>query len=295
MRQLLVLALVLASSAAHADETEAEKLAVQGEELARTGEYTRAIDAFKAADKIEKRARHACMIGLAYLRRELWPQAELFFETCKARASISDPLPDWFQDAVVQLVEKLAGTTVSAVTINVKPEGSLAQITASSFAPDEKFAPRTIHLAPGQHTIVVDAPGYPSRSETFTVEPSKPLTLEIELKHAEKRYALPPASKVPYVVMGGGLLVALVGAGYHLGAYAPLRSDLAETMTLDAYNELKPRVRDRRTYTIALYGAGAAALAVGFILTKTVYERTPVLVGAEPTEGGGVISLSWRR
>jgi hypothetical protein len=295
MKRVIALLVVLASSPAHAEETEAQKLATQGEELARTGEYTRAIDAFKAADKIEKRARHACMIGLAYLRRELWPQAELFFETCKARASISDPLPDWFQDAIAQLVEKLAGTTVSAVTIRVKPEGALAQITASSFAPDEKFSPRVIHLAPGQHTIVVDAPGYPSHAETFTVEPNKPLTLEIELKHAEKRYALSPASKVPYIVMGGGLVIALVGAGYHLGAYAPLRTDLTETMTLDEYNTLKPQVRDRRTYTMALYGAGAAAIAVGYILSKTIYKRTEVLVGAQPTPGGGVISLSWQR
>lgn len=292
-RALFVVVLAIAATA-HA-ETGAEKLANQGEEFAKAQEYTRAIDAFKAADKLEKKARHACMIGLAYLRRELWPQAELFFETCKQRASITDPLPDWFQDAMTQLAEKLAGTTVSAVTIRVTPEGTLPQITASSFAPDETFGPRTIHLAPGQHTITVDAPGYPSRRETFTVEPSKPLVLEIELKHAEKRYVTPRASKVPFAIMGGGLLVALVGAGYHIGAYAPLRQDLIAAPTRDEYDQLKSQVKDRRLYTIALYSVGAVAIATGLVLRKTVFRRSPILVGAEPTEGGGVVSLSWQR
>jgi hypothetical protein len=289
-----LLALALATSTAHA-ETDADKLAAQGEELAKTGEYTRAIDAFKAADKLQVRARHACMIGLAYLRRELWPQAELFFDTCKARASMSDPLPDWFQDAMSQLREKLAGTAVSAVTIRVNPEGSLAQVTASSFAPDEKFSPRTIHLTPGQHTIVVEAPGYPSYSHTFTVRASGEQLVEITLRHAEKRYVTPPASKVPFAIIGGGLAAVLVGAGYHIGAYAPLRSDLTEAMTPDDYNALRPKVSSRRTTTLALYGVGAAAIATGFILRATVFARSSVLVGAEATDGGGMITLGWQR
>jgi PEGA domain len=295
MKRTLVLALILAAAPAHADNTEAEKLAAQGEELAKTGEYTRAIDSFKAADKLDKRARHACMIGLAYLRRELWPQAELFFETCKLRASLNDPLPDWFQDAMTQLGEKLASTTVSAVTIKVAPEGSLAQINVSSFAPDETFSPRTIHLAPGKHTIEVNAPGYPARSETFTVEPSKALIIEVTLKHAVKRYVTPRASKVPFVIMGGGILVGLVGVGYHLGAYSPLRSDVAEVRDPNEYGRLADKLRDRRAINIALYGVGAVAIATGLVLRKTVFKRTPVLVGAEPTEGGGVVSLSWQR
>jgi hypothetical protein len=292
-RALAVMLLAIATPA-FAD-TDAETLSNQGEELAKTGEYSRAIDAFKAADKLHVTARHSCMIGLAYLRRELWPQAELFFETCKLRASIDDPLPDWFQDAMGQLAEKLASTTVSAVTIHVTPEGSLAQITASSFAPDEKFSPRTIHLAPGEHTITIDAPGYPTRRETFTVQPSQPLALEIELKHAQKRYVTPPASKVPFVVMGGGLVIALVGAGYHLGAMAPLRKDVAETRDQGQYDALRDRFKTRRAITIALYGAGAVAIATGIVLRRTVFKRTPILVGAEPTDGGGVLSLSWER
>lgn len=294
MKRALLLAWLIMSSAAHAD-TDAQKLAAQGEELAKSGEYTRAIDAFKAADKLEKRARHACMIGLAYLRRELWPQAELFFETCKLRASIDDPLPEWFQDAMNQLVEKLAGTTVSAVTINVAPPDALAQITASSFAPDEKFSPRTIHLAPGQHTITIESPTYPSRRETFTVEPNKPLVLDIVMKHPEKKYVLPPASKVPWIIMGGGAVVGLVGLGVHIGAYAPALDDLENANSLDEYQALRPKVETRRAISIALYATGALAIATGYVLRRTVFERTPVLVGAEATEGGGVISLSWQR
>src|SRR5688500_12837062 len=53
-----------------------DAMVAEGETLARTGEYTRAIDLFKRADGIAKRTRHACLIGLVYTRRELWSQAE---------------------------------------------------------------------------------------------------------------------------------------------------------------------------------------------------------------------------
>src|SRR5690242_5920614 len=49
-------------------ETPAE-LQAKGEQLAKDGRFSEAIDAFKAADRIERRASHACLIALAYTRR----------------------------------------------------------------------------------------------------------------------------------------------------------------------------------------------------------------------------------
>jgi hypothetical protein len=71
MLPILVIAAV--ARLAHADDV--ADLEKRGQELAKQNEYTQAIDAFKRADRLAPRAAHACMIGLAYLRREMWPQA----------------------------------------------------------------------------------------------------------------------------------------------------------------------------------------------------------------------------
>src|SRR4029079_11617073 len=94
-RQLVLAILVLQATAllAHADEV--DDLEAKGEELAKQNEYTQAITVFKQADAKRPRAAHACMIGLAYMRREAWPQAELFLALCEKRAAPGDQPPDW--------------------------------------------------------------------------------------------------------------------------------------------------------------------------------------------------------
>jgi hypothetical protein len=133
-------------------------LQAKGEQLAKDGKYTDAIEAFKAADRIEKRAAHACLISLAYTRRELWPQAELFLSFCHQRAKPGDPLPDWVSLADQQIRDRLIAAGLVEVSIEAKPP--TAHVTVSSFAPDEVFEPRTIHLPIGTHVVFAKAPGY---------------------------------------------------------------------------------------------------------------------------------------
>src|SRR5258706_13610619 len=87
----------LCSTAALAAPTAAE-LQAHGETLAQERRYTEAIEAFKAADKLEPNATHTCLIALAYTRRELWPQAEIFMARCHVLA-VTGGLPDWVPDA----------------------------------------------------------------------------------------------------------------------------------------------------------------------------------------------------
>src|SRR4051812_38168470 len=115
---LVVAATLALHGSARADE--ADDLATQGEELARRAEYAQAIEKFKAADRARPRALHACMIGLAYLRRQLWPQAEVFLARCRKRAVGTDTLPEWMADAEAQLTTQLASAPVTAVEIIVK-------------------------------------------------------------------------------------------------------------------------------------------------------------------------------
>src|SRR5258706_11614988 len=143
---------------AHADGV--DDLVTRGEDAGRRGDLSVAIDAFKQADAQRPLAKHACLIGLAYTRRELWPQAELFFARCRKRATPSDPIPDWLGTAEQQLADKLAATHTVAVAFAITPATAPARVSVSSFAPDETFDPQTIHLAPGAYTILITAEGY---------------------------------------------------------------------------------------------------------------------------------------
>src|SRR5512143_861795 len=112
---LVAALVVVAPVVGHADDREA--LQAKGEQLAKEGRYNDAIDAFKAADRIQPRASHACLIALAYTRREAWPQAELFLSICHQRANAGDPLPDWVPQADQMIKERLASANLAEVTI----------------------------------------------------------------------------------------------------------------------------------------------------------------------------------
>ena len=179
MRCVLVVLCTLAV-AARADEV--DDLVAQGDALAKQSEYTQAITKFKLADAKRPRALHACMIGLAYMRREAWPQAELFFALCEKRAVVGDQPPDWIDAAQQQLASKLRAAQIPAITIEVTPPDAGARLTVSSFAPDEVFDPQTVHLAPGVHVIALTAPGYRKVSRQLTVEAAVPQTVSFVLE-----------------------------------------------------------------------------------------------------------------
>src|SRR5688572_3278724 len=101
------IAIVLCGVLAHAHAEDVSQLRARGEELAKEGRFSEAIDAFKAADRISPRADHACLIALAYTRRELWPQAEIFISKCHQRVSPDNPAPDWLPKAEQEISHRL--------------------------------------------------------------------------------------------------------------------------------------------------------------------------------------------
>lgn len=296
----------VASSAAYADGV-TDRVA-KGEDLAKQGKWTEAIENFKAADKIERRAKHACLIALAYTRRELWPQAEMFLAQCKERATSSDPLPDWVPLAEQQLEERLRKAKVATVQITIKPEALARQaaIGVSSFEPDETFSPRAIHLPRGTHLITATVPGHEPSQQTLEIvdDTPKEVVIDFETKPLVVRETAKPApiakaspSKIPLIVMAAGGAIVLGGAGYHLLAFKPARDDLANAADGAEYDRLAGEFDSKRTTTIALYGIGAAAIATGVVLKYTLFkheERAPML-GAAPVNGGGLVVLSLTR
>jgi len=280
----------------------------RGEQLAKDGRYSEAIDAFKQAERIEPRARHACLIALAYTRRELWPQAEIFLDQCESRATPADPLPEWVPMAKQQLAERLAGVNVARVELEVEPAGTDVKLAVSSFAPDELFTPRAIHLPPGRHVVIATAKGYNDAQKTVEVSDKSPQTVTITMLPIEDKVIgggsggvvtpSPARSKVPLVLMATGGSLVLVGAGLHVLWYKPARDDLASTTDRGMYDgELTDNWSRARAVTIGVYAVGAATMLTGLVLNFTVFKRieSAPQVSVTPTAGGGMVSVGWSR
>src|SRR5262249_27966846 len=151
--------------------------------------------------------------------------------------------------------KRLAETNVAAVEIRVEPGDAGAQLAVSSFAPDETFAPRTIHLPPGRHVILVKAPGYRDTQHTVEVADKAPQHVVIALGR-------PPAQLGrPWLYAGGAL--ALVGAGtYAWMSVEWVREDRAKTHR--DYSAPHASFERAKWATIGLWSLAAACFAVHF-------------------------------
>ena len=296
---------------AHAGAS-ADELRSTGEQLARDGRLSEAIDSFKAANKLQDRATNYCLIGLAYTRLERWPQAEVFVDECRRRASSDDPLPEWIPMLEKQLAERLANVNVAEVALEVEPTGVDVKLAISSFAPDELFQPRKIHLPPGRHVVIASARGYADAQRTIEVTDRTAQRVTITMipravaQPVSQPVAMvasphtPRASKVPLIVAGSGAALVAVGIVYHLGWFKPAADALDQatngTMPDPAlYDTWEHRFDVRRSATLALYGAGVLTLGVAAVLHFRVFKTSEhdVRVSAAPVEGGGIVNLGW--
>jgi hypothetical protein len=273
---LLALLALLATSTAMADE--ADELVAAGEALARRGEYSRAIEVFKEADARRPRARHACLIALSYTRRELWAQAEVALASCHARAGAGDPLPAWVGALDRTLAQKLGAVDVAPISIRVEPPAGAAMISISSFPPDETFAPRVVHLAPGTYAVTAAVPGRGRVTSTVVIADRTPQTVTL-------RFVRPASpSRLPALVIGAGGLLAVGGLAYDLLAVQPVRSKLEDAAARRdgaAWVQHSRSFDRRRALTIGLFAGAAIAVGVGATLRFTVYRRpAAVAIGA---------------
>jgi len=308
---------VLASSA-FADPDQADAARQQGEQLAKAGRFSEAIAAFKDSNAKKPRATNYCLIGLAYTRIERWPQAEIMIDRCKTNASAADPTPDWLPALEKELAKRLASVGVSEVAIVVEPKTAKAEITVSSFAPDEAFSPRTIHLPTGSHTITVTAPGFERMQTTIDVKTTDmqlvTLTLKSVISDAKTTEPPPPrpravaplppppppaASPLPTILMASGGTLIAAGIVYHATAFRTAASNLADatdaTPDPHLYDQWSHKFDVRRDWLIGIYAAGAITAGVGAYLhfTRSQTEALPQ-VSIVPLDGGGMVSVGWR-
>jgi hypothetical protein len=284
------------SGTARAGSPTAVELQAQGEDLAKQGRYSEAIDTFKAADRVEVRASHACLIALAYTRRELWPQAEVWLDQCQKRAHDGDAVPEWGADLAKQIQTHVDEDEVAAIQLVVTPAEAKVVITVSSFAPDETFAPRTIHLPAGHHVVIATAPGYADARRELDVVAKQPqqivlaMTLSGNVKRATPVHAARRGTAMLYV--GGALLGAgALTAGWMSYEYLKLK-DAHDTVDFDQYRDHEGYYDVARVATIGLWIAGGALVITGALRRGTAES---VHVSIAPTTTGGVVALGWQR
>lgn len=293
----LCVALAMLSARAHADD--ASSLRTEAEDLAKRGLYAEAIEKFKAADRLEPRAQHACMIGLAYLRREIWAQAELFLARCKQRSRSGEPLPEWIEDADRQLADGLATASVSTVSIVVKPATAAASVRISGFAPDETFDPQTMHLPAGTYTLAISSSGYSPVERTIelagthdTVEvvvdldaPPPPAEPPVEIRDR------PAAARRGTPLLYTGAALGALGVGFHI--FAAIKREKLQT-TREEYFANETAFDVSRTGAFVCYGAAAVTLGIGLYLRYRSPRESTRVVGA--IAGDGVfVGVEWRR
>ncbi len=302
VRWSLVIALVASVGARSANAGTSEELVAEGKELATAGELSRAILKFKEADALQPTAEHACLIGLAYTRRELWSQAEIFFALCKRRSTSGDALPDWTDEAVKLLETKLAAPelALAPIEIRVEPVVPETRVSVGGFPADEAFSPQTIHLGAGTYELTATAPGYSDARVRVTVTNNAPQVVTLMMPEPPTMIPPPPPPPPPRIwstkIWLGSGIAAVFGVGLHLWA-SNLRSTLQDARDrgdADRWDRYAGRFQVIRGTAIGLYGVAAIGLALGFVTHRRESERAPS-VTANIDERGVFVGVSWQR
>jgi hypothetical protein len=312
---------------AHADQR--ADLQAKGEQLAKDGRYADAIEQFKAAEKLEHRATHACLIALAYTRRELWSQADLWLTRCHQPAP-GETMPDWTRVANDQILARLTQANLADVTLVVEPATATdVQLTLSGFAPDEQFEPHTIRVPLGTTVIFARAKGYADAQQVIQVQDRSPKRIVITLRPERAapvetakpappattppgttqpattlppRQVTPPLRDLPYNPAGvafieGGVTAIALGAVAHVWmAYE--RGKLVDANRVDdraAYDAHSTRFDVARIAAIGLYATGAALVITGVVKRTSHHAEAGTTVSALPLAGGAFVSIGWQR
>lgn len=292
-RLVALLLLGLAAGApvlAHADAIS------EGQELAKKGEYERALAKFKQADAALPRAQTACLIGLAYFRGSHFPEAEVRFAQCRARAKAGEgALPDWLEAMARQLEARLAAFAPIEITTETDEP-----IEVSGWS-DDPFEAQVIHLPAGRYTFTSGAASRTveiestARTEVHLVAP--PVAAPLRAKPFRRQ--LGPARREPEAstpsstyVLGTSAGLALLGIGLHILVVAPARTRLAAAPTVDDYDHRFAAYSDARYAVVGLYTAAAIALGIGLYLH---HDETQARLAISGDAHGATVSVSWRR
>ena len=227
-----------------------------------SGDYRRAVSELEKARAIVDHPRIELSIAKAYEQWGRCEQAGRHYRRLLERDDVGQPMGAKVRrrlddlDTCVQTGSLLVACTPSSATLRIDGE--------------PQWCGQTLDLTVGEKTLVLEADGYVSETETVRVEPAETVRERIELERQPQK-ANGPTSWRRYAGFGAlGLSTALLAGGFFSDTSALQRSEdlLAAQRSGDVEQlaQLENEARRARTRTALLYGFGVVAAGAGVTL-----------------------------
>ena len=180
----LVLVAALPTPAPAAEDPEA--LIRQGNDLRRRGEDKRAHGYLKRAYELARTPRSAAQLGLVEQAVGYFAEAELHLSEALASKDA------WVQEHRASLEEGRAFVRSKLAKIEIAGAPADATVAVGGDPPFKLPRDGVIWVAPGQSTLVIEAPGYKGGSRSVTVKIGESVSLPADLVSAQPAVASPP-------------------------------------------------------------------------------------------------------
>ncbi|HEX2688812.1 MAG TPA: hypothetical protein VHN14_19450 [Kofleriaceae bacterium] len=274
------------------DEAEAGTLFRQGNELLNNGLFPQAVEKYRTAlSRWDHPAIHY-NLALAYINLD--QPLEVFAELNKAMQYGADPITEEKFDHAKQYLKLVEGQLADIEVSCDKIGAKVAVDGKDVFIAPGKY---TAKIRVGKHTFYADKQGYNARITAPFIGPGEKFRVELKVYTAEEltRYRRKWQNTwFPYVFLGAGAVVGLVGGGLELSAqssYDQFNTKVAACNTTAAGCSTKTpgiaSLRDsgdtKRLIGFVGYGVASAAVATGAVLLW-VNRRQAYQVSADEVE-----------
>ncbi len=293
-------ALVTVASADDPNKTgkqkRADELFEEGRNLLNAGDQNAAAacEKFTEAIRLDPEAPGTMLnLGLCNEKLNKYKTALYWFRKAQARAAETN-LPEYEAAAkqhTVDLASKVA--TIKIQFSSPAPEGTKVKVDSQEIAPADYLA---AEVDPGDHTLVVGAPGHKIYTENFTVEGRGGQTLTVTLVQGDNSVIVDPGAgrrKIAIITAasGGGLLLASLFVNlYAMGKYHDcVDPDMAGKLDLtrlgkggcpmddqEATDYANKYQRMSQIWGTTLFTAGAVAVGVAAVLYLTAPDKERV-------------------
>jgi hypothetical protein len=202
----------------------------------------------------------------------------------------AEAIPDWVPEADKLIAERIAAATVAEVSIQIDPSTVQAELSVSSFLPDETFSSSTrIHLSPGHHVITAQAPGYEIEHVAIDVVGTSPHPVVIRMYRTGTRPK--PSTGVSRTLLIGGAVTLGAGAiAYGVMGIGWLKLHARDEDNFGGAYQTMYEVG--RPVSLSLFAVGAGLVIAGWILRPA--HEAPVQAAIAPLPGGGgMFAVSW--
>jgi hypothetical protein len=329
MRAFLVVApfaisiVTLGSSIASAQTTDpaaADALFQKGREAAEKGDWATACPKFAESQRLDPAP--GTLLNLADCEEHLGQTAfawEHFKTAMETLPSTDDRVP-FAKQRMASLEKQVPHLTLSAapdLPANAKVLRDDVQLSSASFG-------LALPVNPGQHSIVVSAPGHKDKTIAVTLKPGESQTVTLSLADADASGAAPAAPEAPapatsatnlgasagsggskktlgYVVGGVGAAGIVVGAvtglmvlGKKSTVNDPTHCDQTTFACDQAGVDAASSGKSLATISTAAFVGGAAALGAGVFLIVTSKDEpssSATLVGPSSVAGGAGLTM----